>query len=72
MYVSAVLLTNSGWVRGDDDLVFCNHPFQEGVRVNGDTVTAELGLVPESVSNVAVVVSVDPEGRPTLSPPSPG
>ncbi|MGW7213603.1 TerD family protein [Streptomyces collinus] len=63
--VSAVLLTRSGRVRGDDDLVFYNHPFQDGVRVNGDTVTAELGLVPQSVSNVAVVVSVDPEGPPS-------
>ncbi|GGQ89055.1 TerD family protein [Streptomyces althioticus] len=62
--VSAVLLTTSGKVRGDDDLVFYNHPVQDGVRVSGDTVTAELGLVPESVSSVAVVVSVDSEARP--------
>ncbi|MEU1691923.1 TerD family protein [Streptomyces hirsutus] len=62
--VSAVLLTSRGRVRGDDDLVFYNHPSQDGVRVNGNTVTADLSLIPESVSSVAVVVSVDPEARP--------
>ncbi|TWD29707.1 stress response protein SCP2 [Streptomyces sp. T12] len=62
--VSAVLLTDEGRVRSDDDLVFYNHPFQDGVRVDGGTVTAELGLIPEGVSSIAIVVSVDPEGPP--------
>ncbi|MGQ4725920.1 TerD family protein [Streptomyces tunisiensis] len=62
--VSAVLLTHEGRVRSDDDLVFYNHPFQDGVRVDGGAATAELSLVPESVNSIAVVVSVDPEGPP--------
>ncbi|MEU2388943.1 TerD family protein [Streptomyces sp. NPDC012461] len=62
--VSAVLLTSSGRVRSDDDLVFYNHPFQDGVRVNGGAATAELSIIPESVGSIAIVVSVDSEGPP--------
>lgn len=62
--VSAVLLTRKGRVRSDGDLVFYNHPFQDGVRVNGSTATAELSLIPEGVSSIAIIVSVDPEGPP--------
>lgn len=61
--VSAVLLTSSGRVRSDDDLVFFNHPSQDGVRVTGDTVRADLGLIPETVSSIAVVVSIDSEAQ---------
>lgn len=63
--VSAVLLTSSGRVRSDDDLVFYNHPSQDGVRVSEDTVSTDLGLVPETVSSIAVVVSIDSEAQPS-------
>ncbi|BFO23175.1 hypothetical protein SHKM778_95630 (plasmid) [Streptomyces sp. KM77-8] len=62
--VSAILLTNEGRVRSDDGLVFYNHPFQDGVHVDGGTATAELSLIPECISSIAIIVSVDPEGPP--------
>ncbi|QBJ92569.1 toxic cation resistance protein [Streptomyces seoulensis] len=61
--VSALLLGAGGKVRGDQDLVFYNHPAQDGVSVAGSLVTADLGRVPAGVDRVAVVVSVDP-GQP--------
>ncbi|WP_033221172.1 TerD family protein [Kitasatospora phosalacinea] len=64
--VSAVLLGLDGKVRSDHDLVFYNHPFQDGVTAAGTTVMADLDRVPSSVERVAVVVSVDadcPRGR---------
>ncbi|MFK0192473.1 TerD family protein [Kitasatospora sp. NPDC090308] len=74
--VSAVLLGPGGKVRGDHDLVFYNHPSQDGVTAAGPTVTADLGRVPPSVERIAVVVSVDidlPQGRfGTESTPSAG
>ncbi|QES47272.1 stress protein [Streptomyces venezuelae] len=63
--VSAVLLATNGKVRNDNDLVFYNHPHQDGVRADGDTVTAVLGNVPDDVRSIAVVVSIDLEARPT-------
>lgn len=58
--VSALLLGSDGKVRSDDDLVFYNHPVQEGVRVSGHTVTADLDRLPADVATVVVVASVDP------------
>ncbi|GEB60085.1 hypothetical protein GCM10017674_75690 [Streptomyces gardneri] len=58
--VSALLLGPDGKVRGDHDLVFYNHPAQDGVSVQGTTVTAELPRLPADVHRVVVVVSVDP------------
>ncbi|MFE2361077.1 TerD family protein [Streptomyces virginiae] len=63
--VSAVLLATDGKVRNDNDLVFYNHPHQDGVRADGDTITAVLGNVPDDVRSIAVVVSIDLEARPT-------
>ncbi|WP_405504673.1 TerD family protein [Streptomyces anulatus] len=62
--VSAVLLTSSGRVRSDDDLVFFNHPAQDGVRISGGTVSAELDQIPKTVSSIAVVISIDSEAQP--------
>ncbi|MEU4110876.1 TerD family protein [Streptomyces sp. NPDC027717] len=62
--VSAVLLARNGRVRSDDDLVFYNHPCHDGVRVGGDTVTADLRLVPDDIASVAVIVSIDIEAQP--------
>ncbi|MEU0413626.1 VWA domain-containing protein [Streptomyces griseorubiginosus] len=58
--VSALLLGPDGKVRGDHDLVFYNHPVQDGVSVEGAAVSAELSRLPAGVHRVVVVVSVDP------------
>src|SRR4051794_18389222 len=58
--VSALLLGPDGKVRGDHDLVFYNHPAQDGVSVEGAAVTAELSRLPAGVHRVVVVVSADP------------
>ncbi|MCX4544279.1 VWA domain-containing protein [Streptomyces sp. NBC_01565] len=58
--VCAVLLGQDGRVRGDHDLVFYNHPAQEGVSLAGRTISADLAAVPASVHRVAVVAGVDP------------
>ncbi|MYV52515.1 VWA domain-containing protein [Streptomyces sp. SID3212] len=58
--VSALLLGPQGKVRSDDDLVFYNHPVQDGVGVSGMTVTADLMRIPPGVATVALVASVDP------------
>lgn len=62
--VSAVLLTRNGKVRDDHDLVFYNHPTHDGVSVGGDTVTADLNLIPDDITSIAVIVSIDLEAQP--------
>ncbi|SEG41093.1 Stress response protein SCP2 [Actinacidiphila yanglinensis] len=57
--VSAVLLAENRKVRDDTDLVFYNHPAQDGVSVQGQGVAVDLPRVPPAVQTVAVVVSVD-------------
>ncbi|MGW4048453.1 VWA domain-containing protein [Streptomyces sp. NPDC004721] len=58
--VSALLLGPDGKVRSDNDLVFYNHPVQDGVSVAGAEVTVDLARVPASVDRVVVVASADP------------
>jgi stress response protein SCP2 len=58
--VSALLLGADGRVRSDDDLVFYNHPSQDGVSIAGSAVTADLDRMPADVDRVVVVVSADP------------
>lgn len=58
--VSALLLGADGKVRGDHDLVFYNHPAQDGVSVTDTAVTADLPGLPADVHRVIVVVSADP------------
>ncbi|MFJ9943216.1 VWA domain-containing protein [Streptomyces erythrochromogenes] len=58
--VSALLLGTDGNVRSDDDLVFYNHPAQDGVSIVGPVVTADLVRVPADVDRLVVVVSADP------------
>ncbi|MDL4816480.1 VWA domain-containing protein [Actinomadura opuntiae] len=60
--VSAVLLGDDRRVRSDEDLVFFNHPAQEGVRLDGAEVVMDLDAVPTDVSTIAVVASVDGPG----------
>jgi stress response protein SCP2 len=64
--VSAVLLGADGRVRADSDLVFYNHPAQDGVSLAGPVVSADLARVPAGVDRIAVVASIDvdrPEAR---------
>lgn len=58
--VSALLLGADGKVRSDDDLVFYNHPSQDGVSVAGSAVTVDLVRVPADAERVLVVASADP------------
>lgn len=58
--VSALLLGADGRVRSDDDLIFYNHPSQDGVSIAGPAVTADLVRVPADVDRMVVVVSADP------------
>ncbi|THA28047.1 VWA domain-containing protein [Streptomyces sp. A1547] len=58
--VSALLLGPDGRVRGDHDLVFYNHPVQDGVSVAGAAVTAELPRLPADVHRVVILASADP------------
>ncbi|MGQ4382221.1 TerD family protein [Streptomyces sp. SAS_270] len=44
--VSAVLLAQDGKVRSDDDLVFYNHSSQDRIVLNGQTIVADLTVVP--------------------------
>ncbi|MEV0175421.1 TerD family protein [Streptomyces sp. NPDC050803] len=63
--VSAVLLTSHGKVRGDHDLVFYNHPHQDGVHSSTAAITAELPHLPAEIHSVAVIASIDLEAQPT-------
>ncbi|MFE4959847.1 TerD family protein [Streptomyces sp. NPDC056653] len=63
--VSSVLLGQDGKVRSDDDLVFYNHASQDGIKLNGQTIVADLAAVPATVDRIAVVASIDPELRAT-------
>ncbi|MFJ3960076.1 VWA domain-containing protein [Streptomyces sp. NPDC090036] len=58
--VCAVLLSQDGKVRSDDDLVFYNHPVQDGVVLSGRTIAADLPAVPAAVDRIAIVASIDP------------
>ncbi|MFB4315822.1 VWA domain-containing protein [Actinomadura sp. 21ATH] len=60
--VSAVLLDEDRRVRSDEDLVFFNHPAQDGVRLDGDGVVVDPDVVPGDVSTIAVVANVDGPG----------
>lgn len=63
--VSAVLLTSHGKVRGDHDLVFYNHPHQDGVHSSTAAITAELPHIPPDIHSIAVIASIDLEAQPT-------
>jgi stress response protein SCP2 len=63
--VSAVLLAGNGKVRADHDLVFYNHPSQDGVTAANDMITTDLVRIPEDVRTVAVALSIDLQAQPT-------
>ncbi|CAL9305038.1 VWA domain-containing protein [Streptomyces sp. SudanB91_2054] len=60
--VCAVLLSQDGKVRSDDDLVFYNHSAQDGVVLDGQSVSADLPVVPGAVDRIVIVASIDPQG----------
>ncbi|WP_067466023.1 VWA domain-containing protein [Actinomadura macra] len=60
--VSAVLLRDDRRVRSDDDLVFFNNPAQDGVWLDGAGVMVDLDVVPDDVSTIAIIASVDGPG----------
>ncbi|MFE9405978.1 VWA domain-containing protein [Streptomyces sp. NPDC006530] len=59
--VCAVLLARNGKVRGDNDLVFFNHPSQDGVTLDGRSVRADLSAVPDAIDRIAIAASIDPQ-----------
>lgn len=60
----AVLLTDAGRVRSDDDFVFFNNPKAPGVHLTSDTsVTVDLSAVPADVQRVLVAASTEAQGR---------
>ncbi|MFJ5217189.1 VWA domain-containing protein [Streptomyces sp. NPDC088354] len=63
--VCAVLLSEAGKVRTDDDLVFYNHPAQDGVALDGQSIRTDLAALPSTVDRVAIVASVDPQRKNT-------
>ncbi|MEU6945290.1 VWA domain-containing protein [Streptomyces sp. NPDC046316] len=63
--VCAVLLSQDGKVRSDDDLVFYNHSAQDGVVLGGQSVSADLSAVPGAVDRIVIVASIDPQGPAT-------
>ncbi|MFJ7985653.1 VWA domain-containing protein [Streptomyces sp. NPDC096351] len=60
--VCAVLLSPEGKVRSDGDLVFYNHPSQDGIVLSGRSVSADLAAVPGAVDRIIVAASIDPQG----------
>ncbi|MEU1623415.1 VWA domain-containing protein [Streptomyces sp. NPDC005722] len=63
--VCAVLLSESGKVRSDEDLVFYNHPAQDGIALDGQSISADLAALPSTVDRVAIVASIDPQLKTT-------
>ncbi|MGV5046014.1 TerD family protein [Rhodococcus pyridinivorans] len=60
----AVLLTDAGRVRSDDDFVFFNNPKAPGVHLTSDTsVAVDLSAVPADVQRVLVAASTEAQGR---------
>ena len=70
--VSALLLTEQGKVRSDDDMVFYNQPTGPGVqhRAGGggtpDSVVLTLSAVPAAIDKVVVTASLDGSGPATF------
>ena len=70
--VSALLLTEQGRVRSDDDMVFYNQPTGPGVqhRAGGggtpDSVVMTLSAVPAGIDKVVVTASLDGSGPTTF------
>ncbi|GAB2563301.1 TerD family protein [Nocardia heshunensis] len=59
--LSALLLTDRGMVRGDNDLIFYNQPSGPGVRLvpGQNAVAVSLAAVPQGVAHIRIVVTLD-------------
>ena len=70
--VSALLLTEQGRVRNDDDMIFYNQPQGPGVTHRAgsggapDSVALALGQVPAAIDKVVVTASLDGSGPATF------
>ncbi|WP_219413199.1 TerD family protein [Pseudonocardia nigra] len=64
--ISALLVTDTGKVRGDADFVFYNQPEAPGVRYRADGVDVDPGAVEQAVERVVVIASLDGRGRATF------
>jgi uncharacterized protein (AIM24 family)/stress response protein SCP2 len=68
---SAVLLTSSGRVRSDDDLIFYNQAFGPGVSYSSDArsdiITIDTTRVPAAIETIAITASLDGTGPTTFA-----
>lgn len=68
---SAVLLTTSGRVRSDDDLIFYNQSFGPGVAYSSDgradVITIDTPRVPPDIETIAITASLDGTGPTTFA-----
>ncbi|MGY4927305.1 CAP domain-containing protein [Streptomyces sp. 900105755] len=62
--VSALITDESGKVGGDADFVFYNQPDAPGVRLRGDTLTVEPGLLRAGAQRVTLTVTAAEPGTP--------
>lgn len=65
--VSALLLTGSGKVRSDSDLVFFNNPVGPGVTYGAGGIRVDTRAVPGDIETVAVTASLDGSGPTTFA-----
>lgn len=64
--VSALLCTEAGRVRSDDDMVFYNQPTGPGVSYSPDGVEVVFAAVPAAIDKVVVTASLDGSGPATF------
>lgn len=64
--ISALLVTATGKVRGDNDFVFYNQPEAPGVRYRADGVDVDPGAVEEAIEKVVITASLDGRGPATF------
>ncbi|ABG99908.1 conserved hypothetical protein (plasmid) [Rhodococcus jostii RHA1] len=62
--IAAVLLTNSGVVRNDDDFIFFNNPKAQGVTlVSDESIAIDLAGMPAEIDRVLVTASTEAQGK---------
>lgn len=66
--IAALLVTQTGKVRSDDDFVFYNQPSGPGVRLRPpSTLDIDLGAVPAVIDKVVLTASLDGSGPATFA-----
>ncbi|HMA45801.1 MAG TPA: TerD family protein, partial [Frankiaceae bacterium] len=66
--IAALLVTQTGKVRSDDDFVFYNQPSGPGVRLRPpSTLDLDLGAVPAVIDKVVLTASLDGSGPATFA-----